>query len=188
MKYSILFAITVLFFSCSSVKELSALKDCRYTVQKADQYVLNGKPLNSASGLQNLSLSDILSLAGALSRKDLPLNFNLYVNVQNPNTKDAAFNKMDWMFFSDDTQIAEGSINERFEVDAGESNVWKIPVTVNMYDIFSNEKAPEIIAQLINADFYVKDDLPEFLSLRVKPYFMIAGKQVPYPGTVKVYE
>ena len=123
-----------------------------------------------------------INLANALMRRELPVSFNVNVNVSNPNSIAAAMAKMDYILSLNGKQVISTTMNNGINVPANSSSVVSIPITTDLFQLFSGESADAIL----NLAFKLAgaSSNPVNVGLKVKPYISINGQQLAYPDFI----
>ena len=90
--------------------------------------------------MSTFSLIDIGKLTYAFSESKFLLKFNLDIEVKNPNPVVAAMNKLDWILFIDDIEIAAGISEDRIEVKPNNGlAIYPIAISSNLKSVFSGK-------------------------------------------------
>jgi hypothetical protein len=176
--------ILLLPLSCAYLKELSALKQCEFRYGLLENPVLAGVNIQNIHEPEDLSLKDMGQVAGSIFRGKLPLAFTIYVEVQNPNTETASLNKLEYIAFIDDAQIAGGEVNKRIEIPA--RGIASVPVEIQTDIIGILQKEPR--NALINFALNLADasNKPTRIGLKIKPYIRVGDKDLVYPGYIRI--
>ena len=87
--------------------------------------------------------------------------------------------KMDYIITLNGKQVVSTTLNNAVNVPANSSNVVSIPVTTDLFQLFSGESADAIV----NLAFKLAgaSSNPVNVGIKVKPYIKIGDKQLPYP-------
>ncbi len=170
--------------SCAYLKELSALKQCEFRYGTLEDPVLAGVNIQELDNVEDFSLKDMGLVAQSIFLGKLPLEFTIYVEVQNPNADIASVNKLEYVALIDDARIAEGEVNKRIEIPAlGIASV-PIKIQTDIIEILQKEPRNALINFALNlADASKK---PTRVGLKIKPYIRIGEKDIVYPGYIKI--
>jgi len=186
MKYKILFLILVVFIaSCAQINQLTNLLTCDFRLSTAENITLGGVNVQKFKSFNDLKLLDGATLLANVASGSLPLNFTLNVEARNPNKEKAALNKLDWIAFIDDTQIATGTTAKRVEI-APNNGTGTFPIQVNadLVKLLSGQAGKNIInfgLNLVDAG-----NRPTRISLKAKPTVMVGNYSVQYPGYITI--
>lgn len=125
--------ITAVFQSgCTTLREISNLKDVSFQVDRATDVQLAGISVERVDSFDDLGAADIARLTAAMAEKELPLSFTLHVGAENPETNsvDARLTKMDWTLLLEDKETISGKFNREVVLPPGEPK--DIPVDIRL--------------------------------------------------------
>lgn len=171
--------------SCSvltQVAQMATFANCNFTFNNVNNIQMLGINLNKGMTKQDLNVSQLLALTNALMSKSLPVSFNVNVDVRNPNAIAASMTKMDYIVSLNGKQIISTSLNNSVNVPANSTNTITIPITTDLFQLFSGESADAIV----NLAFKLAgaSSNPVNVGLQVKPYININGNQLAYPDYI----
>ncbi len=181
-----LISLFMLLPSCSFFKEISALGKCEFRMGTLDEPRIAGIDVNGIRKFSDLGLADAAIVGTSLLRGELPLSFILNIEARNPNSTTAALNRLEYIAFIDDTEVARGALDERVEI-AGNGGIANIPLQLqtDLVRILNQDSR----AALFNFGLNLADasDRPTRVSIKVKPTVMVGVVEITYPGyfTVK---
>lgn len=185
MRYLLFGVIAVIFIGCRSVSELKRMADCEYEFVTVDQIKMAGVDVDGKSKLKDLKFSDLAKITQTYLTGTLPVTLTANVSVRNPNEKPAALEKLDWKLFIEDIEITSGTINERFEIGAGETQILKIPASIDAMEFLKDETKKEVL----NFAFNVADPSgkPTHMKIKIKPAIRVGNTLLAAPNyfTVK---
>ena len=141
-----------------------------------------GIDLSKGMTKENLNVSQLLSLTNAVMSKRLPVTFNINLNVDNPNSIAASMGKMDYIVSLNGKEVVSTTLNKSINVPANSSNIVTIPITTDLFQLFSGESADAIINLAFKLAGASSD--PVNLGLKVKPYITINNSQLAYPNYI----
>lgn len=164
--------------------QVQRLSQCTFDVHNVDNIKLAGVSIQQGMHYSDLNTAQIMSLTGAVFRKELPLDFNLNVKVDNPNNRPAAMSRMDYIVFVDGVELIAGVFNERIEIAPGGSSIVPMDLHLDLFKALSGEAGDA----LINLAFKLSgnESRPAELLFKVKPYINVGGSQLAYPGYLNV--
>jgi LEA14-like dessication related protein len=176
----------ILLNSCSLLQEISTLGKCEFRVTTLDNPELAGVDVSRIQSYSDLGIANLAIMTSSIMRGELPLTFTLNVEAKNPNPATAALNKLEYMAFIDDVQIASGALNQRIEIPAN-GGIATIPLQLHT-DLIEILKKDSRQA-LVNFGLNLADagNRPTRVSLKVKPTVLVGALEINYPGyfTVK---
>jgi hypothetical protein len=132
----------------------------------------------------DLNAAQLLNLANSIMQKKLPVTFNVNVDVTNPNSIAAAMTKMDYILSLNGKQVVSTSMNNAINVPANSSNMVSIPISTDLFQLFSGESADAIVNLAFKLAGANSD--PVNLGIKVKPYITINNSQLAYPDYISL--
>lgn len=184
-KTLIVLFVTMGLASCSVLSQMAQVANfvnCKFDFNSVDKIQMLGVNLSKGMSKTDLNATQLLSLANALMKKELPVTFNVNVNVNNPNSIAAAMTKMDYILTLNGKQVVSTTMNNAISVPAKSSSVVSIPITTDLFQLFSGESADAIV----NLAFKLAgaSSNPVNVGLKVKPYIKIGDQQLAYPDFI----
>lgn len=185
--FILLLAAVLLFGSCRTIRELKTLSKCEFRIQSVVNTQLAGINIQNIRNFSDLNFSQGARITSAYMSGNLPLTFTLNVQVRNPNTQLAALNKLEWIALFDQTELVNGTVNQRVAV-APNGGVATLPLNIscNLKSVLNRLKKDK----LLNSGFELANERkePKRLALKLKPSITIGkkGKSIPYPGYITV--
>lgn len=186
-KTLIILFVTMGLASCdvlNQVAQMANLVNCTFDFNSVNQIQMLGVNLSKGMSKTDLNATQLLSLADAIMRKQLPVTFNVNVDVKNPNSIAAAMTKMDYILTLNGKQVVSTTMNNGINVPANSSSVVSIPITTDLFQLFSGESVDAIV----NLAFKLAgaSSNPVNVGLKVKPYISINGQQLAYPDFISM--
>ena len=183
----IILFVTMGLASCdvlTQVAQMANFANCKFNFNSVDQIQMLGVNLSKGMSKNDLNASQLLSLANALANRKLPVSFIVNVDVNNPNTIPASMTKMDYIVSLNGKEVISTTLNKSVSVGANSSSVVSIPVTTDLFQLFSGESADA----LLNLAFKLAgaSSEPVNVGLKVKPYISINGQQLAYPDFISM--
>lgn len=168
----------------TQVAQMANFVNCKFNFNSVDQIQMLGVNLSKGMTKSDLNAAQLLSLANAITNRKLPVTFNVNVGVNNPNNIPASMTKMDYIISLNGKEMVSTTLNKSVSVGANSSSVVSIPVTTDLFQLFSGESA-EAILNLAFKLAGAKSD-PVNVGLKVKPYVSINGQQLAYPDFISM--
>lgn len=166
----------------NQVAQMANFANCTFNFNSVNQIQMLGVNLTKGMTKTDLNATQLLNLANALMKKELPVSFNVNVDVTNPNTIAAAMSKMDYILSLNGKQVISTTMNNAINVPASGSSVVTIPITTDLFQLFSGESAEAILNLAFKLAGATSD--PVNVGLQVKPYININGQQLAYPDFI----
>lgn len=179
---------TFLFFmmsSCSFLKEMTALKKCEFRVTTLENPELAGVDVSHVYSFSDISIADMGIISVSIMKGKLPLNFTLNIEARNPNPVMAALNRIEYIAFIDDAQVASGEMEQRIEIPAN-GGLTTIPLNLNtdLIEILKKDSRNALINFGLNLADASKR--PTRVSIKLKPTILVGVSEIVYPGYFKV--
>ncbi len=168
----------------TQVAQMANLANCKFSFDSVDHIQMLGVNLNRGMSKGDLNATQLLSLANAIINKKLPVTFNVNVDVNNPNNIAAAMNKMDYVVSLNGKEVASATLNQNLNVPAQSSSTVSIPVTTDLFQMFSGDSADAIVNLAFKLAGASSD--PVKVGLKVKPYITINNQQLAYPDFISM--
>ena len=166
----------------NQVAQMANFVNCTFNFNSVNQIQMLGINLSKGMSKTDLNATQLLSLANAIINKKLPVTFNVNLDVSNPNSIAAAMAKMDYILSLNGKQVISTTLNNNINVPANSSSMISIPITTDLFQLFSGESADAIV----NLAFKLAgaSSNPVNVGLKVKPYISINGQQLAYPNYI----
>ena len=186
-KTLIILFVTMGLASCevlTQVAQMANFANCKFNFNSVDQIQMLGINLSRGMTRENLNITQGLSLINAITNRTLPVTFNVNVGVDNPNSIAASMAKMDYIISLNGKEVVSTTLNKAVNVPANGSNVISIPITTDLFQLFSGESGDAIV----NLAFKLAgaSSNPVNVGLKVKPYITINGQQLAYPDFISM--
>ena len=182
----ILFA-TIGLASCdvlTQVAQMANFANCTFDFNSLNQIQMLGIDLSKGMTKDNLNITQGLALVNAISNRTLPVNFNVNLDVKNPNSIAASMAKMDYIISLNGKEVVSTTLNQSVNVPANSTNVVTIPIRTDLFQLFSGESADAIV----NLAFKLAgaNSNPVNIGIKVKPYITIGNQQLAYPDYISI--
>ena len=168
----------------TQVAQMANFANCTFDLNSVNQIQMLGVNLSKGMTKSDLNAAQLLTLANAIMNKKLPVTFNVNLNVKNPNAIPASMAKMDYILSLNGKQVVSTTLNKGISVPANSSNTISIPITTDLFQLFSGESADAIV----NLAFKLAgaSSEPVNVGLKVKPYISINNHQLAYPDYISL--
>lgn len=184
-KALIILLVTMGLASCdvlNQVAQMANFANCSFDFNSVSQIQMLGIDLSKGMTRENLNISQGLALINAINSRSLPVTFNVNVGVRNPNGIAAAMSKMDYILTLNGKQVVSTTMNNSINVPANSSSVVSIPITTDLFQLFSGESADAIVNLAFKLAGASSD--PVNVGLKVKPYISINNQPLAYPDYI----
>ena len=168
----------------TQVAQMANFANCTFDFNSINKIQMLGVNLSKGMTKDDLNATQLLNLANALMKRELPVTFNVNLDVENPNSIAAAMSKMDYIVSLNGKQVISTTMNNSINVPAKSKNTITIPVTTDLFQLFSGESADAILNMAFKLAGASID--PVKLGLQVKPYITINNQQLAYPNYITI--
>jgi len=166
----------------NQVAQMANFANCTFNFNNINQIQMLGINLSQGMTKESLNITQGLALLNAITNRTLPVSFNVNLNVSNPNSVAASMAKMDYILTLNGKQVISTTLNQSVNVPANSSNMITIPITTDLFQLFSGESADAIV----NLAFKLAgaSSNPVNVGLKVKPYITVGGQHLAYPDYI----
>lgn len=168
----------------TQVAQMANFANCTFDFNSINKIQMLGVNLSKGMTKDDLNATQLLNLANALMKRELPVTFNVNLDVENPNAIAAAMSKMDYIVSLNGKQVISTTMSNSINVPAKSKNTITIPVTTDLFQLFSGESADAILNLAFKLAGASSD--PVKLGLQVKPYITINNQQLAYPNYITI--
>jgi len=182
MKRLLIFTSIVLMVpACSILTELTALTKCEFSFHSAQDPGVCGININNRQSFTDFSFLDGQVIIRNVLKGTLPFNITANIEVKNPGVSTAAVNKIQWIAFIDNIQVAQGTVSDRIEVaPAGGTSIIPINIQTDLFEYLEGDNPRTMLNFALN--LVDAGNQPTRLSMKIKPSVLIGGQSVIYPG------
>ena len=169
---------------CGILKQLESaynFTECKYTYNSITKLSISG--IDVTNGISLLSVPKILSILSG-QETSIPLNFNLNLDVANPNTSAAIMNGLEYILSIDGIQFTTGSINQSVNIPAGGQQVLPLNIGLDLKTLLTGATGDAALSIVKN--FIGLGDQQSNIKLQIKPTFTVSGYAIPSPAYIPV--
>lgn len=174
-----LVAVCLICVSCDVMNQVAEtanlVRKCKFSLDNVQAVTLAGinlKNINTSS----LTATNVAKLGAALLTKNLPLDMTVNVGIQNPTTKPASLNAMDWKVAIDNVDMASGSTNKKVSVPSKSKTAMPLSFNINTYDVFSKDGISAV--KNFVSSFSQKDATSSRVAIKVNPTVAIGSQSL----------
>ncbi len=186
-KALIILCVTMGLASCdvlNQVAQMANFANCSFDFNSVNQIQMLGVNLSKGMTRDNLSITQGLALVNAISNRTLPVTFNVNLDVSNPNSIAASMAKMDYVVSLNGKEVITSTLNNSLNVPANASNTITIPISTDLFQLFSGESADAIVNLAFKLAGASSD--PVNVGVKLKPYISIGNQQLAYPDYISL--
>jgi hypothetical protein len=166
-------------------QQIKALEKCDYKLLNATNITVAGTDVQKLIKGNDINLSSLPALALGFLRQDIPLRAKLNLQINNPSTTLAAINNFDYIILINKQEIANGTVDQRVSIDAGQTVTVPVQLNTNIYKFLADGTALSAItdfAKGANSGTEKKG----IVTLKIRPSIMVGGGLVKYPGYITI--
>lgn len=170
---------------CAALQQVLALRQVEFNLDGVRNGRLAGIDISRVRSYRDLSAVDLGRIALALSRDDLPLEFQVDVGAVNPtdNQTAATMTRMAWTLYLNDKETIQGMVDSSVTMPAGAKVVIPIRMRLNVLEYFDGpaEDLVDLVASLagLEAD-------PTRVTLRAVPTITTPLGDITYPTPITI--
>ena len=177
--------VTIGLTSCDVLQQMSQMANfakCTFDFNSVNSVEMLGLNLRKGMTRSDLNVNQAIALTRALVNKSLPVTFNVNLDVTNPNSSPASMTKMDYILTLNDKRVIATTLDQTISVPAKASNTVTIPVSTDLFQLFSGESADAIVNLAFKLAGASSD--PVNVGIKIKPYITVGGQQLAYPDYI----
>lgn len=174
--------------SCSvnkQAQQIKALEKCDYKLLDATNISVAGTDIQKLIKGNNIDLTGLPSLALGYLRKDIPLRANLNLEISNPSNTLAAINNFDYIILINKQEIANGTVDQRVSIEAGQTIRVPVQLNTNIYKFLVDGTVMSDITEFLKANSSGTEK-KGMVTLKIRPSIMVGGGLVKYPGYITI--
>ena len=184
-KIFLIVLVTIGLTSCDVLQQMSQMANfakCTFDFNSVNSVEMLGLNLRKGMTRSDLNVSQAIALTRALVNKSLPVTFNVNLDVTNPNSSPASMTKMDYILTLNDKRVIATTLDQTISVPANASKTVTIPVSTDLFQLFSGESADAIVNLAFKLAGANSD--PVNVGIKIKPYITVGGQQLAYPDYI----
>ena len=170
---------------CTALKEVAALRDVRFSLDRVTDIRLAGIGLSQVRSYSDLSFTNLAQLGAAVAGGKLPLNVTVHVIAENPaqNTVQARLLKMDWSLFLKNKETISGTLNNEVVLAPGKPEDIPVAVSLDLMNYFQGgaRDLAELALSLAG-----QGGSPKNVSLRLTPTINTPIGPMRYPEPITI--
>lgn len=160
------------------------LKNCTFDVTGISNINMLGIDLSKGMNKNSLNATQLISVTSSLFNRQLPVSFNVNLNVNNPNNLAASMGKMDYIISLNNKEVISSTFNDGFSIPANSSGKVSIPISTDLFQLFNGETADAILNLAFKLAGAQSD--PVNLGVKVKPYITVNNQSLAYPDYITI--
>ena len=131
-------AVPVALAACATARQLAALRQVRFAIERASTVDLAGVRLDDVRSPQDVGSLDAARVAAAVLRRNVPLAFTVHVSGENPsdNVVTARLVRFSWTLLLNGRETVSGAVDSVYSFAPGQPTEMLIPVRLDLYQFF----------------------------------------------------
>ena len=160
------------------------LRNCTFDVTGISNINMLGIDLSKGMNKNSLNATQLISVTNSLFNRQLPVSFNVNLDVNNPNSIAASMGKMDYIISLNNKEVISSTFNQGFSIPANSSGKFSIPISTDLFQLFNGDTADAILNLAFKLAGAQSD--PVNLGVKVKPYITVSNQTLVYPDYITI--
>lgn len=175
----------VLLAGCATLQQIAALRSVDFSVDRVSDLRLAGVDMGSVRSFRDLGLTDVGRLTLAVSRGELPMDFQLHLAALNPaeNSADARLVRMDWTLLLQGRETISGVFADETLLRRGQPTDVPITMSLDLVDFFEGS-AQDLVELALSLSG--QGGSPTQVTLRATPSVDTALGPIRYPQPITI--
>lgn len=176
--------LTLAFGGCATLQEIANLRQVDFRLNNVSAVQLAGVDLMQVRSVEDLNVLDVGRITLAVARNELPLQFVLGVEANNPAGGGAArLTALDWTLLVEDRETISGALDQEYVIQPGSSTVIPVPIAFDLIEFVDGSATDltELVLSLANAG-----GSPKNISLRAQPTIDTPLGPMRYPEPIVI--
>lgn len=166
----------------NGLTSMANLVNCEYSLKNVSNVSVAGVNVrNVANG--NISATDVIMLASAITNKQVPLALNVNIDVKNPTQTGALLSMMDWALDIAQNQFATGTTNQSYNIKPQTTSTVPLGVSTDLYRLFSKDG---INSLKTFAGSFTKEGTSSQVGLRIRPSLKVGEQVIKSPDYISL--
>ena len=186
---AVIVAGSLLFGSCTfldnlanNLSSIANLVNCEYSLKNVSNVSVAGVNVkNVVNG--NITATDVVLLAAAITNKQVPLSLDVNIDVKNPTQNAAMLSTMDWALDIAKTQFATGATTKSYNIRPNTTSTVPLGVNTDLYRIFSKDG---INSLKTFAGSFNSEGKSSEVGLKIRPSLTVANQTIKSPNFISI--
>lgn len=181
-----LFIIPLVIFATGCMFTRSArLSQCDFNYDEVMELKVNGIDVLGKDELSDLNAVQSFSLSKAIAQRSLKVDMLTNIEITNPNANKAVLNTVDWILQIKNKDVLSGTTSQRIIVEGNDGKaILPLSVSFDLFKTLNDYSFSETMSILW--DIAENPENPNVFTFKVKPAFQVAGRQMKYPGYIRI--
>lgn len=175
----------VLSSGCATFQQFTALRQVDFAIDGVGSGELAGVDLSRLRSTKDVSAVDAARLAAAVAEDDLPLEFTVYVRVENPadNRMTARMVRLAWTLLLNDRETIDGVLDREVELPPGQPQIVPLRMRLDLIEFFDGN-ATDLLNLALR--FAGAEAERTTVKLRALPAVETPLGPIEYPATITI--
>ena len=166
----------------NNISSIANLANCEYSLQNVSNVSVAGVNVRNITSGQ-ISATDVVMLASAITSKRVPLALNVNIGVKNPTDRSALLTTMDWALDVATTEFATGMTDKNYNITAQQTTTVPLGVSTDLYRLFSSDG---INSLKTFASSFTSEGKSSQLGLRIRPSLGVGTQVIKTPNYITI--
>lgn len=170
--------------SCNVSQELTGaynMINCKYDYKSISN--LNIAGINASNGLNLSNIAKVTSILSGTATS-IPLQFDLNLNVNNPNASAALLHGLQYIISIDDIQFTTGMLNQSLNIASGQTQTIPLTIGLDLATLMKNNSKDAVVD--IAKNFLGMGSRKSNVKLQVRPTFMVGNIPITSPSYIPI--
>lgn len=173
--------------SCDMAKQaqrVTTLAKCDFRIVSVENINVAGVGFQHVKSLTDLGIGDMGKLLAGFAAPVYPLSLTLNIGGRNPNDREAGLNRLEWILFIDDIEMAAGILDKPFTIPPESSAIIPVDIGLDLKKVLSGKSAQATLNFCMNLAGV--GNTPTRFRIKLKPTIFIGKTPLTYPGYITV--
>ena len=194
VKYLLFLFVLVSITGCSIFQSGLNISNLKFKIDSADNLDLGGIDVNNKTGLEQFKDEEIAKLYRVVYNDKIPLSFDLYIAVFNPNDgkndlppTDVTLTSFPFKLFIDEKETITGNIKESILIPGnGKETIFKVSIYADMWEFFKGNNFNNSVEPVLK--YGGKEGITSVLRLIAKPVISTSVGELEYPEAISIVD
>ncbi|MCF8303912.1 MAG: hypothetical protein K9I94_11600 [Bacteroidales bacterium] len=184
----LILVLMLVFFSCDVLDEVQqtvAFTKCKFRLHSVENLKFAGVNIQNKDELSDVGFTGAAKIASSVAQGKFPLDFDLNIQVKNPNSSTASMHRMEWQLYIDNMKMLQGNVDRRISVNGnGGVNTFPLRISTDVKELL-NENSKDAVINLI-FNLAGVGGRPSNIMVKAKPSIEVGGTMLDYPGYITI--
>ena len=188
---ALLLVLALVPLGCATIGQILALRQVDFQIDRVTDGALAGVDLRNVRSANRLAAGDLVRIAAAVERGELPLSFTLHVGARNPqdNPVAARLLRLSWTLYMDGRRTIDGVTEREQVIQPGQAVDVPLRMDLDLLRFFRDDArglANVALESLGYGSGSGSGSGAPKLELRARPTVMTDLGPIDYPGEIVI--